>query len=145
MKQQPTIETERLILRPLELSDAFSMQLLAGDHRIADTTESIPHPYEEGMAEKWIQSLHSDSDAQNHVAFAVSLKEQSGLIGCCGLSLVAKHRRASLGYWIGFEYWGKGFCTEAASAIVRFGFDQLEIHRIEATHLTRNPASGAVM
>ena len=96
MKQQPTIETERLVLRPLELSDAFSMQLLAGDHRIADTTESIPHPYEEGMAEKWIQSLHSDSDAQNHVAFAVSLKRQSELIGCCGLTLVTKHRQPSL-------------------------------------------------
>jgi RimJ/RimL family protein N-acetyltransferase len=56
-----------------------------------------------------------------------------------------QHRRASLGYWIGLDYWNKGHCTEAASAVIKFGFDQLALHRIQATHLSKNPASGAVM
>ncbi len=67
------------------------------------------------------------------------------MIGCCGLTIVPKYRRATLGYWIGRDYWGNGFCTEAATEVVAFGFTELGLHRIAAMHLCINPASGAVM
>jgi len=57
----------------------------------------------------------------------------------------ADHRRAELGYWIGVPYWGKGYATEAARSVVNYGFSTLELHRIFASHVPANPASGRVL
>jgi len=145
MNKQPSIETQRLILRPLESSDAERIQRLAGDCRVSAMTENIPYPYENGMAEAWIETLQPSWETQERATFAVCLKSPTELIGCCGLKVVQKHKRASLGYWLGTDYWSKGYCTEAAKAVTEFGFNQLKLHRIEVQHLTINPASGAVM
>ena len=59
----PTIETERLTLRPFRLSDASDIQRLAGERDIAVTTMNIPHPYKDGMAEEWIASEEAACDA----------------------------------------------------------------------------------
>ena len=56
-----------------------------------------------------------------------------------------EHARAELGYWVGVPYWNRGVATEAARALVAFGFGALGLHRVQARHLTRNPASGRVM
>jgi hypothetical protein len=50
-KHIPTLQTQSLTLRPFELADAADVQQLAGDRAIADVTQNIPHPYEDGMAE----------------------------------------------------------------------------------------------
>ncbi|HEY0008726.1 MAG TPA: GNAT family protein [Tepidisphaeraceae bacterium] len=55
------------------------------------------------------------------------------------------HRRAELGYWIGVPHWGRGYCTEAAVAVVEFGFNQLGLRKVTCRHLACNPASGRVM
>ena len=142
---QPTIKTEHLVLRPLVQSDAPRIQLLAGDWKIVEMTENIPHPYEDGMAEQWIDTLHPAWESRKSVTFGVCSVKQAELIGCCGLQISMPNKRASLGYWIGVDYWNKGFGTEAASAVVAFGFEELSLHRIQAQHLAKNPASGAVM
>jgi len=142
---QPSINTEHFLLRPFETADALRVQLLAGQSRIAEMTENIPHPYEIEMAEKWIENLRPGWESRACVTFAICLGDRTEILGCCGLQLTMKHRRASLGYWIGVDYWNRGHCTEAASAVIAFGFEQLALHRIQATHLSKNPASGAVM
>ena len=57
----------------------------------------------------------------------------------------AQHSHAELGYWIGVPYWGKGYATEAAKAVVRYGFEQIKLNRIFAHHFKPNPASGKVL
>jgi ribosomal-protein-alanine N-acetyltransferase len=62
-----------------------------------------------------------------------------------GLVINQKHESAELGYWIGKPYWGNGYGTEAAKAVLHYGFTVLGLNRIYATHMSRNPASGRVM
>ncbi len=145
MKQRPTLETERLLLRPFEPSDAKDVQHLAGDRAIADTTLNIPHPYEDGMAEEWISTHQPKFEAGGLVNFAIVLRGTGELIGAMGLVIAARFERAELGYWIGKPYWGNGYCTEAGRAVFHYGFSTLKLNRIHASHLTRNPASGRVM
>lgn len=143
--KRPVLETERLLLRPFQIEDAAHIQRLAGDRSIASTTLNIPHPYEDGMAEEWIGTHKERYDQGESVILAIQLKEKALLIGAIGLEISRLHQRAELGYWIGKEYWGQGYCTEAARQVLRFGFGTLELDRICASHLTRNPASGKVM
>ncbi len=145
MKQRPTLHTERLILRPFESSDAGDVQRLAGDFEIADTTLNVPHPYEDGMAEDWIATHQPQFEAGALCAFAITSAETGELIGAIGLRINANFNRAELGYWIGRPYWNNGYCTEAAHAMLEYGFIELGLNRIYATHLTRNPASGQVL
>lgn len=141
----PTIETDRLVLRPFVISDSNRVMGLAGDRRIYATTLAIPHPYGEGVAEKWISSHPSIFYNNKGVDLAVTLKESGEVIGAVGLVATASHQRAELGYWIGVPYWGHGYCTEAAKVLIDYGFRVLGYHRITACHVISNPASGRVM
>lgn len=142
---QPTLHTTRLRLRPLAIEDAPAVQRLAGDFAVADTTLRIPHPYEDGMAEAWIASLAEEYAAGRQVVFAITVLATAELVGAVGLALQAEHGRAELGYWIGQPYWGRGYATEAAGAVIAWGFRALGLHRIFARHFARNPASGRVL
>ena len=116
----PTLETERLILRPFRLEDAAEVQRFAGDRSIADTTLNIPHPYEAGMAEEWISKHRPDFEDGKGVTFAITRKSDGSLIGAIGLMGMVKGHQAELGYWIGQPYWSQGFCTEAGAAVLAF-------------------------
>jgi ribosomal-protein-alanine N-acetyltransferase len=145
MPEQPILVTERLQLRPFAAADAPQVQALAGERAVADTTLLIPHPYGDGVAEAWI-ATHAPQFRQGRQAvYAITLRPDGLLIGAISLIIVRTHDRAELGYWIGASWWCRGYATEAATAIIRFGFDELGLHRIEAEHFARNPASGRVM
>ena len=144
-KERPEIETKRLFLRSFELSDGPRIKELAGDKAIADKTISIPLPYENGMAEKWIATHLPGFEAGELVECAIVLNSIQKLIGAIGLSINKSFNRAELGYWIGKEYWNQGFCTEAAEAIVEYSFHKLELNKVTSNHFTRNPSSGRVM
>lgn len=142
---QPSLTTQRLLLRPFAIADAPRVRALAGEREIAATTLNIPHPYGAGMAEAWISQHAAAFDAREMATFAVVTAGDDTLIGAVGLTINAAHARAELGYWIGVPYWNQSYATEAAREVLRFGFQELELHRIHATHLARNPASGRVM
>ena len=145
MNAQPTLHTARLTLRPFAPSDGPRVKLLAGDRAIADTTGSIAHPYEDGMAECWIAGHRPEFEAGASSHLAVTLRTSGELVGAIGLTIHAAHRRAELGYWFGQPYWGCGYATEAGRAMVRHGFVDLGLSRLVAHHLKRNPASGSVL
>ena len=145
MTQRPTLLTTRLVLRPFAPQDAPRVQQLAGAAEIASTTLNIPHPYQDGMAEAWIATHPPQFQEGKQVTWAVTLRETGELVGAMGLALNPEHRKGELGYWIGVPYWGQGYCTEAAHAVVAYGFWKLGLNRILARHFARNPASGRVM
>lgn len=144
-KKIPKLETERLIIRGFKPSDANIVRELAGDKRIADTTLNIPHPYEKGMAKDWISKHKLKFESGESLHLAITLKPDRQLIGAIGLHIEKKHCRAELGYWIGKDYWKCGYCTEAARAIIEYGFKQLKLNKVKSSHFARNPASGKVM
>ncbi len=137
------LETERLYLRPPELDDAPAIRALVSDERIARMTLNIPHPYPEGAAVEWIQSIHdSEDDIYPRLMF---LRESDVLVGSVGMSVSRRHNRAEVGYWVGVPYWGNGYATEALNVMIDFGFSQLSLHRIVGQYYVNNPASGRVM
>lgn len=141
----PTLRTERLLLRGFTLADAPRVQELAGSREVASTTLSMPHPYEDGVAEAWIQGHVPAWEEKGRLTLAVTT-DSDGLIGSIGLHHPEPtHRHAELGYWIGAPYWNRGFATEAARAVLDFGFGELGLHRIQARYFPRNAASGRVL
>lgn len=142
---QPTIQTDRLLLRAFGPADVPSVQQLASDRSIAASTLSIPHPYKEHMARDWIRSLPEKYAAGELVNFAITHRRESHLIGAMGLKLKMEHKRGELGYWIGKPYWNQGYGTEAAQAVIRFGFQELNLNKIYARTFKRNEASERVL
>ncbi|QDT63033.1 GNAT family N-acetyltransferase [Calycomorphotria hydatis] len=145
MELPPTITTGRLLLRPPQPGDAPAIHRLASDRDVASTTARIPHPYEPGMAEEWIQETATQVDQGKAASFVITQAVDQSLVGTIGLTINAEHERAELGYWIGKPYWGKGYATEAARAVIGYGFQTLRLYRIHAHHMTTNPASGRVL
>lgn len=145
MQEFPSLTTERLILRAFTLEDAPRVMELAGEWEIAETTANIPHPYEPGMAKAWINT-HADQ-FQDHegATFAITLETSGLLVGAVGFHINPPHRWAEMGYWIGVPYWNQGYATEAASAVLDFGFENYDLNRFQARHMTKNPASGRVL
>ena len=142
--KQPILTTERLTLRRFNQNDASLVQKLAGNYNVSKSTLNIPHPYEDGMAENWISSHQETWNSKKAVVYAIALTKTNQLVGAISLQDITGSE-GELGYWIGEPYWGNGYCTEAARALVEFSFEKLSLHAIHAQHLTSNPASGKVM
>lgn len=145
MNKRPSIKTSRLLLRPFELNDADSLESLASERAIADTTVNVPHPYPKGMAKEWISTHQARYDKGELLSFAITESETKSLLGSIGLTIESASQRAELGYWIGVPHWGKGYASEASSAVVDYGFSELLLHRIYAGCFARNQASAKVL
>ncbi|MDI5933781.1 GNAT family N-acetyltransferase [Halomonas kalidii] len=140
---QPVLESARLRLRPFELCDAARIRELAGDERIADVTAHIPHPYPDGAAERWIATHRNSWERGTGMIYAMMLTD-GPLIGVVSITDIS-NSTGELGYWVGVPYWGHGYCTEAVRALASFSAEFETLARLQARHLTRNPASGRVL
>lgn len=144
------LKTDRLTLRPLEMSDAPRIASLACAREIAENTLTIPHPYTLDDAVDFIQFSRRRWQAGELFTFFITLNipDEYGIhngIGCIGISKHARHKHGELGYWIGKDYWGQGYATEAARRMIQFAFDDLDLYRVYAFYFKRNPASARVM
>ena len=141
-----TVKTPRLRLRPLTLEDATTVQQLAGRREIAAMTRTIPHPYSLAQAQEWLTKAIALNSEGKAATFGLVLECTGRLIGAIGLaSIDADHRCAEMGFWVGVDWWGQGYATEATRALLRHGFEALGLNRIYAHHMTKNPASGRVL
>jgi len=143
----PSLPTERLLLAPLAEHHLNRFMAVAGERSVADTTISVPHPLTEAAARAWILQAMTESAAGRGVHFAVLLGLRDGaFIGYAGIrGIDGEHHAGDLSFWLGAAYGGNGYATEAARAVVDFGFANLQLNRICAYHMVRNPASGRVL
>jgi RimJ/RimL family protein N-acetyltransferase len=146
MLAQPIMETDRLILRPPTHSDASSIQVAVSAREIADTMISIPHPYPDGEAARYIARQLAESDAGHSRTFVIECKFQRRLLGVIEIrDIEREHSQAELSFWLAVGAWGQGYMSEALKPILRVGFEDLELNRLYAYHLERNPGSGKVL
>jgi [ribosomal protein S5]-alanine N-acetyltransferase len=147
IRLQPTLQTERLVLRPFVAADATRFSELAGKHRIADTTVSIPHPYSPAQALDDIHKYSEEFVYGTGAFFAIALRETpQDLVGGILIKTIDRpHEQGELGYWIDEAYTGRGLVTEAARAMLDYGFNTEGLNRICAYHMVRNNASGNVL
>ncbi|MEN6372459.1 MAG: GNAT family N-acetyltransferase [Armatimonadota bacterium] len=140
------IETERLILRPLRQSDAPELFPLINDADVAQYMFRVPHPYPEDVLPEWLKKAEAAMKRKEQFEFAIITKETGKPAGVCSLDGISwENENAELGYWLGKPYWGHGIMTEAAKAVVTFGFDILGLERIYASCFEENKASAKVI
>ncbi|QKG53238.1 GNAT family N-acetyltransferase [Hymenobacter sp. BRD67] len=141
----PQLVTPRLRLRAFTLADVPRLVVLAGNYEVAKNTLNIPHPYLEEDGRRWVQLTEENYVQQTGYAFAIELLATGELIGGIGLTVERRFDRAEVGYWLGQAYWGQGLASEALAALLGFGFKELQLNKLYATHIVSNPASGRVM
>lgn len=97
------------------------------------------------MAEDWIGGHERAFENEASATFAIVLRDLNELTGAIGLIPEWQFNKAEIGYWVGKPYWNQGYATEAASAMLEYGFERIRLNKIVARHLVRNPSSGRVM
>ena len=141
----PEIKTKRLILGKVTKEDIPEIMEYAGDIEVSKTTLNMPHPYEEKDAIFWINLAYQSYEDGSGMVFGIRDKSSRSFMGGMGLKIQRRFDRAEMGYWLGRKFWNNGYATEAASAVIKYGFEELGLNKIYATHVVDNPASGKVM
>ncbi len=145
MEAFPKLITKRLILdqiTPIDIPDIVSY---AGNIKIVENTRTMPHPYHEEDAISWMHMANQGFKNQDNFMFAMRFKDTRAFIGGIGLTLDLSNNRAELGYWLAEDFWNLGYTSEAVQAILKFGFEVLNLNKVIAVYLTTNQASGKVM
>ena len=101
------IKTERLTLKKCEIADKQRLIDLIGDFRVSETLSNVPYPYTDEDAEYWLNSVKTSE-------FKLNIFKNNVLIGGIGLT-PEEDDSCELGYWLGFQYWGQGYATEACN------------------------------
>lgn len=141
----PVLDTKRLRLRPLSMRDEKDMYRYASDpavsrHVLWDAHES-PRDTRSALRSA-IRQYRSGAPG----SFAIERRSDRRMIGTIGFMWInLDYRSGEVGYSLSRAYWNQGIMTEALRAVLAFGFDTLQLNRIEAQHETDNPASGRVM
>ncbi len=137
---------EMVWVRPLRNSDAESLYEHVQDEAVARWTLWIPHPYPKEDALKFIRKTRRDIRHGKSYTFGILQTETAGVIGAVSLMNINRHNQsAELGYWLGRRFWGRGYMTEAILLALRFGFERIKLHRVEAEVFEQNAASASVL
>jgi RimJ/RimL family protein N-acetyltransferase len=137
---------ERIILRPLKISDAKDIYTNIQDRKIAENTLRIPWPYRLKDAINFIKNSQKSLKKRKGFIFGIELKEKKEVVGVISLENVDfEHRHAEVGYWLGKKYRGKGIMTEAGKLVLNFAFEKLKLHRVDAGVFSDNLISQKVL
>lgn len=144
-RQIPTLECDRIVLRRMQKSDADDMFEYASNPAVTKYLLWDVHPNRR-FTYNYLNYLQSRYKAGEFYDWAIATKEENKMIGTCGFTRFNfQAYSAEIGYVLNPAYWGKGVAVEAARRVIRFGFDVLELHRIEAKFMEGNNQSLRVM
>lgn len=138
-------QSGRLKFRPFTIVDSPRFAELSSDAEVQKTDLCFDGEITVDQAKDMIECYQHAWNDQSALFFAIRLKPNDRLIGSISLMMAPEYGRAELGFWIGRKYWSQGYGTEAARAILGFGFHELNLRRIHAQHLGNNAASGQIM
>lgn len=138
--EAPSISTARLGLRAPTLADAPAIAYLANDPDVARRMARLPSPYGLDDALFYVREI-----VPTEIAWAITLADDGTLIGIVGLVPTSDPDVLELGYWLGQNYWERGFATEAAGAIVAYAFDDLGLAKLVSGCFVDNAASRRVL
>lgn len=142
----PTLTTSRFNFRPFMLSDIRPLADLAGQHRIADTTIGVPHPYTTEFARMWICSHPAAWEGRRALHWAVLKSGDDRMVGYAGLNRIDNERgQAELRFWVGCGVERNSDAAEWSAAIVEFALTSLNVNRVYALQLSRHPLAGRVL
>ena len=140
--EQPVIETERLVLRPLRKSDVGLLDMFGADERVARMTRSIPHPLPPGASETFINRALAEDRTEDIWVMDGSAQGHGEMLGLIGLEQMDREQ-SEVGYWVGPAFWNTGLASEAVQGLVN-----ANPHRDKtmfASVFQDNPASARVL
>lgn len=142
----PRIETKRLILRKLDLTDTQSVfDHWLSDERVTDNRINAAHQSVSETKER-LNKIVDEYGSKEFCYWGIERKDTGELIGEIDLYNFDKDtENCEVSYSLGFKWWNQGYGTEALRAVVEFGFKHMNVHKISAAHNTDNPASGKIM
>lgn len=141
----PTLETERLLLRKARASDARDFFEYASDPEVSKHSTWSAH---QSLADtrQFINGILNHYQAHHVAPWGIEHKADRKFIGTCGFgNWITYHHRAEIGYALARPYWSQGYMTEAVRAVLSFGFDEMQLNRIEARCKLENIGSARVL
>ena len=139
----PQMETARLRLRAIEPSDAPALLSIFSDEEVTRFYDLYTYSTLE-EAEALIDFFAESFEDERGIRWGIARKEDNLLLGTCGYVWLRRFR-GEIGYELGRAYWRQGFMTEALEAIIDFGFQMLDLNRIEALVMPENQASAGLL
>jgi [ribosomal protein S5]-alanine N-acetyltransferase len=128
----PTLTTERLILREVGPADAADVFVFRSDYEVQKYNGETMQEVAEAVT--LIHLMAEKYKAQEWICWGITLREQNRVVGLCSFHNISAYQRSvSIGYDLARTHWRQGIATEAVGAIIRFGFTQMNLHRIEVS------------
>lgn len=140
----PTLHTKRLDLVEIKQENLGDIFKLFGDQKVTQFYNIVTLT-QENEAQKLIDWFQNRFTEKAGIRWGIALKDQRNIIGTIGFNNVIKNHRANIGFDLQAEFWNRGFITEALKTVIEFGFNELEINRIEAEVMLGNLASEKVL
>jgi ribosomal-protein-alanine N-acetyltransferase len=137
----PQIETKNLLLRQLYPTDANELFKILGDDKVTEYYDDDTFTNIE-QANKQINAWENGYKNRGCIRWGITQKDEGKVIGTCGYyGFHFWNKRASFGYELGSDYWRQGIMTQAIRAMINFGFDEMELNRVQALVMPKNVAS----
>ena len=136
----PVLQTERLNLVEITQEHLDDLFKIFGDKRVTEYYNVIPLT-DAPQAQKFIDWFSIRYKEKSAIRWGINLKERAGIIGTIGFNNFTKNHRANIGFDLQHDFWNKGYTSEALQAVTKFGFQQLDINRIEAEVMQGNTGS----